>query len=88
MNTRQRLQQLAAEKHLDPKQAQNMSDAFDMLAQLRWDKHIQELEAGHEVTNLLDPSVLSSLQRHQLKDCFAVITEAQSSMRYRFCREM
>ena len=88
VNTRQRLQELTTGQHIDPKDGQNLLDAFDMLAQLRWDKHLQDLEAGREISNLLDPSTLSSLQRHQLKDCFAVISTAQSSMRYRFCREM
>ncbi|WP_157315203.1 putative nucleotidyltransferase substrate binding domain-containing protein [Chitinibacter sp. GC72] len=88
VNTRQRLQELTNEQHLDPKDGQTLLDAFDILAQLRWDKHLQDLAASREINNLLDPSTLSSLQRHQLKDCFAVISNAQSSMRYRFCREM
>jgi CBS domain-containing protein len=88
VNTRQRLEQLAAQQQLDPKDMQNLLDAFDVLAQLRFDKHLHELAQGHDVTNLLDPVVLSSLQRHQLKDSFAVINHAQSSLRYRFSREI
>ncbi len=88
VNTRQRLQALMAVHGMDQRDCQNLLDAFDVLAQLRWDKHLQELAQGHDVTNLLDPAVLSALQRHQLKDCFAVIHDMQGALRYRFCREL
>ncbi|EIW89993.1 hypothetical protein AGRI_03834 [Alishewanella agri BL06] len=88
VNTRQRLQQLAAIGVIDSKESQNLSDAFDVLAQLRWDKHLHDIAQGHDASNLLDPAVLSGLQRHQLKDSFAVINNAQSSVKHRFCKEM
>ena len=88
VNTRQRLQQLAAIGVIDSKESQNLSDAFDVLAQLRWDKHLYDIAQGHDASNLLDPAVLSGLQRHQLKDSFAVINNAQSSVKHRFCKEM
>lgn len=88
INTRQRLQQLAAQGVMEHKDTQNLSDAFDILAQLRWEKHLQDIAQGHEASNLLDPAVLSGLQRHQLKDTFAVINDAQSSLKYRYCRDM
>lgn len=88
INTRQRLLQLAASGVMDSKDTQNLSDAFDVLAQLRWDKHQHDLIQGHEVSNLLDPKVLSGLQRHQLKDSMTVINDAQSSLKHRFCREL
>ncbi len=88
VNTRQRLVQLAASHIMDNRDTQNLSDAFDVLAQLRWDKHQHDLIQGHDVSNLLDPAVLSGLQRHQLKDCFAVINAAQSSLKLRFCRDI
>ncbi|MDX5408088.1 MAG: DUF294 nucleotidyltransferase-like domain-containing protein [Chromatiaceae bacterium] len=88
INTRKRLQQLAAQNVLDSKDCQNLLDAFDLLAQLRWEKHQHDLQQGHDVTNLLDPMEISGLARHQLKDSFAVINEAQSSLKHRFCRDM
>jgi len=88
VNTRQRLQQLVAQGEMETKYAQNLNDAFDLLAQLRWEKHQQDLVQGHDVTNLLDPAEVSGLARHQLKDSFAVVNEAQSRVKHRFCREM
>ncbi len=88
VNTRTRLQQMAAQGVMDSKDTQNLSDAFDVLAQLRWEKHLHDVSQGHDASNLLDPAVLSGLQRHQLKDSFAVVNTAQSSLKHRFCRDM
>ena len=88
VNTRQRLHQLVTQEELESKYAQNLLDAFDLLAQLRWEKHQQDLQQHHDVTNLLDPTDVSGLARHQLKDSFAVIYEAQSKLKHRFCRDM
>jgi CBS domain-containing protein len=67
----------------------NLQDAFDLLAQLRWDLHLsQQGEASGVINNHLDPSSLSGLQRHQLKECFAVINEGQRLLDYRFCRHL
>ncbi|MDP5135412.1 DUF294 nucleotidyltransferase-like domain-containing protein [Rheinheimera baltica] len=88
VNTRRRLQQLAEKGVIDSKDSLNINDAFDLLAQLRWEKHQHDLQQGHDVTNLLDPMDVSGLARHQLKDSFAVINDAQSSLKHRFCRDM
>lgn len=86
VNTRQRLQVLVESRALDKDYAQNLLDAFDLIAQLRWDKHLQDVYENKTVTNLLDPARLHNLQRHQLKDSFAAINEVQAVMRFRFCR--
>ena len=88
INTRSRLATLVSEGVIDSKDSQNLQDAFDVLAQLRWEKHQHDLQQGHNVTNLLDPAELSGLSRHQLKDSFAVINEAQSRLKHRFCRDL
>ncbi|MCF3097077.1 CBS domain-containing protein [Aeromonas australiensis] len=91
INTRQRLLRLAQEGGMDTTQSRNLCDAFDLLAQLRWEHHLarqQQIDAQGEgqISNHLDPATLSGLQRHQLKDCFGVINEGQALLKYRFCR--
>lgn len=88
INTRNRLATLVSEGVIDSKDSQNLQDAFDVLAQLRWEKHQHDLQQGHNVTNLLDPAEISGLSRHQLKDSFAVINEAQNRLKHRFCRDL
>jgi CBS domain-containing protein len=90
VGTRQRLRELEASGAMDRRQCRNLQDAFDLLAQLRWDLHLrQQGEASKGIiNNHLDPSTLSGLQRHQLKECFAVINEGQRLLDYRFCRHL
>jgi CBS domain-containing protein len=88
VNTRKRLLALMSLGVIENRYAANLLDAFDLLAQLRWDKHIQDISDHQVATNLLDPTTITGLARHQLKDSFAVITAAQASLKYRFCKEI
>ena len=86
VNTRQRLQALNRANAMDEDLAQNLLDAFDLIAQLRWEKHQQDIQAQRNLSNILDPASLHNLQRHQLRDSFEVINRAQAMVRFRFCR--
>lgn len=88
VNTRQRIEQLVQQKALEPHDGQNLLDAFDVITQLRWQKHQQQLNRDHPPSNLVNPSTLHSLQREQLKDSFLVITKAQAALKNRFCRNL
>jgi CBS domain-containing protein len=88
VNTRQRLQQLMQQKVLEPNDGQNLLDAFDVIAQLRWQKHQQQLAQTALPNNLLDPAQLHTLQREQLKDSFLVVSKAQTAMKNHFCRNL
>ncbi len=86
VNTRQRLQALNRANAMDEDLAQNLLDAFDLIAQLRWEKHQQDIHAQRPLSNILDPASLHNLQRHQLRDSFEVINKAQAMVRFRFLR--
>lgn len=88
VNTRQRIQQLVQHKVLEPHDGQNLLDAFDVITQLRWQKHQQQLSREHPPSNLVHPATLHSLQREQLKDSFLVINKAQAALKNRFCRNL
>lgn len=88
VNTRERLTLLLQQQVLSQRQQQNLQGAFDVLANLRWQLQAQDLKRGRHLSNLLDPSQLNLLQRHQLKDAFAVISDEQHVLRQRFCREI
>lgn len=91
VNTRERLQRLQIEKSaqqsISVEEAQNLLDAFDFLSELRWKKHIKDVEKKRTPGNFLDPQTLSALQRQQLKDVFTAINQAQRNLRRRFCRD-
>lgn len=90
VGTRQRLRDLEAAGAMDKTLCRNLGDAFDLLAELRWRLHLEQQESQEtdHLSNHLDPGTLSGLQRHQLKECFAVIEEGQSLLSYRFCRQL
>jgi len=88
VNTRLRLQKLTEAGFIDHQDGQNLRDAFDVIAQVRWEKHQRDLAARQHMSNLVDPGGLHVLQRHQLKDGFQVIGEAQAHLKNRFCRTL
>ena len=88
VNTRERLALLQQQAVLTQRQQQNLLGALDVLANLRWQLQAQDMQRGRHLSNLLDPSQLSLLQRHQLKDAFAVLSDEQQILRQRFCREL
>ncbi|WP_337843310.1 putative nucleotidyltransferase substrate binding domain-containing protein [Rheinheimera sp.] len=87
VSTRERLAQLEQLEVISQTQQQNLSGAYEVLANLRWQVQWQDLQRGRHLSNLLDPTTLNLLQRHQLKDAFAVISDEQQILRQRFCRE-
>lgn len=99
VSTRERLQRLMQQKILDEKDGQNLLDAFEVIANLRWRQHKQHLSpagevpptgevSSHRPSNLINPQQLHVLQREQLKDSFQVIIQAQAALRLRFCRDL
>lgn len=88
INTRRRLQKLMELGAIDRQDGQNLRDAFDVIAQLRWEKHQQNLMQKQHSNNLLNPNHLHVLQRNQLKDSLNVIGQAQAHLKQRFCRTL
>lgn len=86
VNTRQRLKALARLGVMDGDLAQNLVDAFDLVAQLRWERQQQDIQAERSISNIVDPASLHNLQRQQLRDSFEVIHKAHAMVRFRYCR--
>ena len=64
--------------------AYSLIDAHEFIAGIRLEAQGKQFRAGMKVNNHLDPEDLSSLVRHQLKDAFHVVRDAQSAMKVRF----
>lgn len=91
VNTRERLMTLMKNEGqygpIDSGDCQNLLDAFDFLAQQRWEQQQTDLKNYKPTVNVLHPDKISVLQRQQLKDVFAVINNSQQSLRRRYCRD-
>ncbi|MCV6605472.1 MAG: DUF294 nucleotidyltransferase-like domain-containing protein, partial [Porticoccaceae bacterium] len=84
ISTRQRLLNAVENGALSLKSARNLLDAQEFISHLRLEHQGDMLTQGKAADNYIDPRSLSSLVRHQLRDAFAVIVDAQSVMRKEF----
>lgn len=88
VQTPARLDALVTLQVLSASEARDLTAAFELLHQLRWQLQYAALQQGGSMTNLQDPAQLNVLQRHQLKDAFAVISQHQQIVAQRYCREL
>ncbi|TNF04003.1 MAG: cyclic nucleotide-binding/CBS domain-containing protein [Gammaproteobacteria bacterium] len=84
VHTLERLQEAASSKLLTLKDSRNLTDAHEFISRLRLVHQGEQLREGIKPDNHLNPSTFSSLSRHQLRDAFAVVTNAQSALRVKF----
>lgn len=64
--------------------ARNLIEAFRFLSKIRYRLHHQQLAARQLQDHTLLPHQLSTLERHQLKDCFKLVEQAQSALAIKF----
>jgi len=88
VSTPARLAALVQQQVLSAGEARDLTAAFELLHQLRWQLQYQALQQNASFSNLQDPALLNVLQRHQLKDAFAVISQHQQIIAQRYCREL
>lgn len=84
LNTIDRLRAVHEAGAMSREMAYSLVDAHEFIAGLRLQAQSKQFSAGTKVDNYLNPTELSPLVRHQLKDAFNVVREAQAAMRVRF----
>ena len=84
LNTIERLQAIEKAGKMSEEMAYSLIDAHEFIAGIRLEAQGKQFRAGVNVNNHLDPEDLSPLVRHQLKDAFHVVRDAQSAMKVRF----
>ena len=84
LNTIERLKAIEHAGAMSREMAYSLVDAHEFIAGIRLDAQAREYRAQQTVDNYLDPEQLSPLVRHQLKDAFHLVREAQSAMKVRF----
>ncbi|MCL1036573.1 DUF294 nucleotidyltransferase-like domain-containing protein [Shewanella submarina] len=86
INTPKRIRQLVELGVINRKDALNLADAQEFIAHMRLANQGRQFEEGQKPDNYLKPGAVSSLVRHQLKEAFKVVDDAQSGIRLRFMR--
>ncbi|TEW56770.1 cyclic nucleotide-binding/CBS domain-containing protein [Psychromonas sp. RZ22] len=84
VNTSKRLESLIAKQKIDKEVAMSLLDAWEFIAHKRLTNQGLQFNNTQPVSNYILPDNLSSLIRHQLKDAFKVIHEAQGTIRLKF----
>lgn len=81
LNTIERLQAIEKAGEISKEMAFSLIDAHEFIAGIRLEAQGKQYRAGEKVDNHLDPKELSPLVRHQLRDAFHVVRDAQKAMK-------
>ena len=79
-NTRERLLQAREKGALSSAGAQDLIDAYDLIATMRLEHQARQIRDGKKPDNFMAPASLSELERNHLKDAFLVIKTLQSAL--------
>jgi CBS domain-containing protein len=79
-NTRARLAAAAQAGVLSSSGAQDLLDAYDLIAETRLEHQVDMVKAGHKPDNFLAPADLSDFERSHLRDAFVVVKTMQSAI--------
>ncbi|HAG39854.1 MAG TPA: inosine-5-monophosphate dehydrogenase, partial [Pseudoalteromonas sp.] len=82
-NTQERLDALLKHSLLNKHDIYNLKDCWRFLTQLRFSTQINEEGLP---SNCINPDKLSSLERHQLKEAFYLVKQAQQAAAFKFAR--
>ncbi|MEL6644971.1 MAG: DUF294 nucleotidyltransferase-like domain-containing protein [Pseudomonadota bacterium] len=80
VNTRARLEAAAEAGSVSKSGAQDLLDAYDLIAQTRLEHQARQIGAGEAPDNYLAPTALSDFERSHLRDAFVVVRTMQSAV--------
>lgn len=83
-NSFSRLQQIIAGKALPKGRAEDLRDAFEVIAMTRIRHQAAALRNGEEPDNNVLPEQLSEFERKHLKEAFQVLSNAQKFLKFHF----
>ncbi|RTR37900.1 cyclic nucleotide-binding/CBS domain-containing protein [Shewanella canadensis] len=86
VNTAKRIRALMESNIINRKDALNLADAHEFIAHMRLSNQGYQYTHSIELSNYLKPQNLSSLVRHQLRDAFKVVHDAQAGIKLKFTR--
>jgi CBS domain-containing protein len=83
-NSNERLDAIAATKLMPPEAISKLRYALEFLSIVRIRHQAMDLEAGREPDNYIEPEKVSASERHNLKEAFQVLSNAQKFLRFRY----
>jgi CBS domain-containing protein len=79
-STPERLRAAAAAGTLSPADARTLEDAFELVMSLRVQHHVEQIEAGSDPDDHIDPASLGRLTRSYLKEAFRAVGSVQKGI--------
>ncbi|CAA0078220.1 Hypoxic response protein 1 [Zhongshania aliphaticivorans] len=83
-NSFERIEDIKQAGLLPAGKAQDLSDALEYLSIVRARHQAQSIQAGEEPDNNVQPDMLSSFERRNLKEAFRVLDNAQNFLKFRY----
>lgn len=83
LNSFERLDDVVRAQVLPPGRGPDLHDALEFIAGVRLRNQADDLSAGREPDNSLEPERLSDFERKRLRDAFTVLSHAQDYLKYR-----
>lgn len=83
-NSFERIEDIKQAGLLPPGKAQDLSDALEYLSIVRARHQALAIESGEDADNNVQPDMLSSFERRNLKEAFRVLDNAQNFLKFRY----
>ncbi len=78
--TLDRIEAVAMAGALEDDEASALSEAFEVIAQVRFAHHAQLISDGHPADNLIEPGALTPIARTELREALQVVKRAQKRL--------
>lgn len=83
LNSFERLDDVVRARALPPGRGPDLHDALEFIDTVRLRNQANDLKAGREPDNSLEPERLSDFERKRLRDAFTVLSHAQDFLKFR-----
>lgn len=84
LNSFERLKDIMATDVLPRGRGQDLHDALEFISGVRMRQQADDLAAGREPDNSVEPDKLSEFERKSLRDAFTILSHAQDYLKYRY----
>ncbi|MBB6289088.1 MULTISPECIES: DUF294 nucleotidyltransferase-like domain-containing protein [unclassified Pseudomonas] len=83
-NSLDRLEAISSTQLIQPEAVEHLRYALEFLSMVRIRHQAEAMEQGETPDNYIEPERFSSSERHNLKEAFQVLSNAQSFLRFRY----
>ena len=84
VNSHERLDDVIRAGILPPGRGEDLRNALEFLLDVRLRNQADDVRAGREPGNSIEPDRLSDFERKSLRDAFTVLSRAQDYLKYRY----